>query len=456
MFSVVFLCVAARQLQRNQAIEILPSLVWYLIIVVPFMLTHAGFSDDFLRAHAQGIFITASALLVADANGIIKKRQLAPSPFSAGQTCIFAYTGLAVLLALQGYHLAKMPRIPMLESILHSGISEMELKVMREYSSKLLPISPIFIYAFEISLRILAPLVIVAFMQQRRYVIAAVVLGIELLYSFATLAKGPCLILILSIILLCYGMLPLVWRKIANIAASVILLALGVVVVWILRIHSMSPVSYRPLPQEIPKISRTSPFTLSDKFRLNDYNNILNTKLSDFERVLFSTVVYRSILTPVDVSHRWYIFYPEVYGSYLGIGDLIPGARSAPNFMHPSNRVGLWAYRDRFPDKYAPSVHAYASADADAHARFGFAGFLWLAAIIISLRRLSYYLRFAGFFGDSFHIMLIGLFVAIISNGSIQALLVSSGGILLIAVPLVIHILSRMNNSPHQVVNNGA
>jgi hypothetical protein len=185
------------------------------------------------------------------------------------------------------------------------------------------------------------------------------------------------------------------------------------------------------------QILRAQPFAITDHHRSLDPH--LNKLAGPFGRAV-NYVMYRTVLAPVEVSHRWYIFYPEIHGSYLGFYGLTPSSRNDPMFQHPANKVAIWSYASRFPNKYLHSAYAYASIDADAWARWGKIGLIGVAFILLVFRIVAGNVRLEGRFGDSIYTAFLVVFSFSLPMASLQALLQAQGAFYFWLLPIFVWI----------------
>ena len=106
-------------------------------------------------------------------------------------------------------------------------------------------------------------------------------------------------------------------------------------------------------------------------------------------------LTYRTVLTPVDVSFRFYQYFTfesERRRDWLEIITL----REDPK---GTNIVGNWAFTERFPSKYTQYIDAYTSIDADSFSIFGIWGVLIAGLLLCTLRYSFTILRFKSQFG---------------------------------------------------------
>ena len=91
---------------------------------------------------------------------------------------------------------------------------------------------------------------------------------------------------------------------------------------------------------------------------------------------------YRIFLTPVEVSNHWYDYFdgnPSQKRNFLDIFE-------RTNSEQASNKVGVWAYTDRFPASYGKTISANGSIDADANSIAGIPAVLISAMLLFLFR----------------------------------------------------------------------
>ena len=87
---------------------------------------------------------------------------------------------------------------------------------------------------------------------------------------------------------------------------------------------------------------------------------------------------YRIFLTPVEVSNHWYDYFDGNPSEKRHILDIF----ERTNSKQASNKVGIWAYTERFPGSYGKTISANGSIDADA---FSLGGILSIAIVALLL-----------------------------------------------------------------------
>lgn len=336
------------------------------------------------------------------------------------------------------------------------SIQSQELSLLREDSSKLLKVPQPFIYACQTAI-ILTPVVAFLLYYQGSWILAVVLTLFSLFYSRATLAKGPLLVLLSLYLCVGWAQLSRRTRRILFTGGLAVLLPVAISATLFLTRHPFSILNFR-VPEATQEAILKHPlrpirpgqltFALTDHYRLLDdfrfqdqYRDV--PPLTEYQKQI-NYFSYRAFLTPVEVSHRWYTFFPDVYGGYLGSYGLTRATRNSPTFQHPSNLVGIWAYMDRFPKYYFKSLHAYASADSDAYSRWGVPGLLVIGLVIFAIRLLLSAVRDQSLAGSCLYYASILLLGINLPQASIQAILVAHGLALFIVLAACVSLRSRL------------
>lgn len=324
------------------------------------------------------------------------------------------------------------------------------LAQLREESSKLSGLPRPFIYLCQAGV-FLTPALVLALWRLGFWYLSLPLCFFGLFYAQSTLSKGPILVSLFLYGILLWPRLTVQWRRPSfRLAVGIGFLGLC----WGLfhiTLHPLGLLRYRVPDQAQQAVTEEARRQLGDKpvpaFTLADHSRLMDDlvepgQLSFLERKM-NYLVYRVFLTPVEVSHRWYAYFPRASGGFLGLGSLL-GHGDRP---HPSNEVGVWAYQSRFPKRYLSSVHAYGSADADAYARGGVLA-LFMAVFFIGLLRAALgewmsplpLLRDLTITGT----VLLGLFLPM---ASLQALIAAQGVGLIVAVVLTAEAVHRIKHS---------
>ena len=368
-------------------------------MLAPFAFLAPSFAPEAVGRQGLGIVVFFLALIVGDVWSA-RRRSFDSQRVKLPPKIVHMFQVLAlVAVGLQAFHLAIMPTIPLLSKFAFGG---KEISILREESSKLLLIPAYYKYLFQLTYTFLAPVCIFVFVSEKRWVSTGLLFSATLFYAAATAATQPGVIFFLIVIAMIWPLLPLFWRK--QIVRSTVCIGAMVTILAsaFLLFHPRSILKHldfqvadeklAPIEHLVPfKIDKVPAVTVIDRYRLYHHSpTYIVEKL--WERKI-NGLFYRIIMTPVEVSHRWYHLFP-VGGEHLGLYGLTAESRVRPGYRHPSNIVGLWAYYQRMPGAYLESVHAYGSIDADAYARWGVAGIL-VAALLVLLLRLG-----LGFFAS--------------------------------------------------------
>ena len=438
-------------------IDLLPSLAWIFFMVLPFIGQKSSFDSIHTNTQAFGILLFGFALLVSDyLSG--KRAHKVPLPLDEHTILYIGYGLFALTLAVQWFHLNMMPKVPLFEWLMGAANSPLSYAEMREQSSKLLHV-PIWIqHAFQLSIVFSSPLALVILLNYRKYLLALVLISTTLVYSFTTLARWPITLFAAICIIVFLRSLPQRSRYRFGMALLILLTPIIIYAAHFLFSHPASVLNYRLAADSLETQGNVSPALLNDHriqnlraqpFTITDHHRRLGIDLNEAAGSLGRAInyfVYRAVLTPVDVSHRWYIYYPDIHGSYVGFYGLTPSSRNDEKFQHPSNQVCLWAYVSRFPDKYLPSCHAYASIDADAWARGGYLGLITVSLLLLIFRLMAGYFRLEGQMGDSIYVAFLVVFSFSLPIASIQALMQSQGTLYYWFIPIAFLIYDRSRN----------
>ena len=415
-----------KHIKRRDAWELMPSGAWSVLMVLPFSIQQAGFSQQHLPIHALGLFLVGGALLVGDTLQIGSKTPQRTMKDSF-QTATVAYVIMLAVLLLQASHLCLMPQIPLLAKYFGKSGSSSDLVALREASSKYLEVSPVYIYLCYASLIVLAPLGVAMLIRTKRWFPAGLLFVTSLFYSGSTLEKSPLYVFLVLCFIFCFAGLQENWRRrlLRWLVGGAILG--GSVVAHFLIFNERSIFNYQVSPGRwAGKMSMRPPVvSIADRWRIMNIEG-LDLALSPFQRTV-NYCIYRVFLAPVEVSHWWYLYYPEVHGSYLGWDGLTPSSRKASSFQHPANRLGRWAYLSRYPSLYRSSLHAYASVDADAYARWGTGGLFIVAWLVLAFRMAIKYFRSGGYWGTCLNIAILFVLAETMPRASLQAALVANG-----------------------------
>ncbi|MDC0980119.1 hypothetical protein OAQ84_00140 [Bdellovibrionales bacterium] len=424
--------------------EFFPSFMWASIMVVPLIFQTPTFDQEFILTQSIGTSLFFIIFFLGDS---IRIRRLSIKGLGKKvDLWKIALALLAISFPLQIYHLYKMPQIPLMAKLqeVASNFSPLIFKqlptnlnesahymMLREASSKNLSINPLLLYVMQSTLTVAIPIVLLFLFRLKKYMLFIFTLLIVIFYSRSTLAKAPLYIFCFSFLIM---VIPLINKR----TLRIILKTFSVTSVFLMGficyflVFNTKSLFYLKIPQkhraeclsgekplrECPRI-----ITLGDKYRFGfnpeGTKNIFQKNVNFF--------MYRIFLVPSEVSHHWYTFFPKINNGHLGWYGLSQETRNSSSFQHPANRLGLWAYNSRFPEKYFKTIRAYTSIDSDAYARWGYLGFIFISLTMLLLRLYWKWIRIDGQIGRAIYylgLIIIGINVC---QGSLFAILVSQG-----------------------------
>ncbi len=416
-----------------------PSMSWAVFMQLPFILVSDSFHEETAQAQRAGILLVAIALLTADAITASYGTSRSDMSRKSARLSEEAMTiGLGLLvICLPIYHISEANNLPILK-LISSQETVAETVLNREAFGKLLDVPTIAKYAFNWVLTLFSPLLIGLLAYRNRTGLAVAIFCWTSVYATMSTAIQPLLTFIVFTSFVVVAVSSEKAKKVARWGGLALLF--GIASVGVIRTIEISG------EHSLRSQSTQGRQQLMDIATFND--GIRNVTIADAYRLarsqqetgpikLLDYLTYRTMLTPVEVSYYWYAYFPEVWGDYRDLGELI-GNRS-DGITHAANRVGLWAYRERFPEQYAVSNSSYASLDADAFAFGGTAGTV-IASFFLFCGRLL-----GGVFGSRVWKGIparlvsaqIGLFLI---SASLQAILVAQGLVmflLLIAILII-------------------
>ena len=427
--------------QVDAIVEFAPSTGWLMLMLWPLLYQYSDFHPATRYLQLAAVSIIFLLLFLSDLlcfQRSVKRVRVVDN--RVGKSWLI-YMGIFSLVPV-AVHLYLMPKIPLLSWVFENEAARGSLVLLREGAAKLLDVPTAVKYLFVWPLVILAPMYIVVAFWAGYWGLALMGLVIASLYAVATLAKFP-LVLLWSTCLFASCTLPSRFRRILS-AAWIGAVLLGVAGVSILLLsgaldfmkispaHVQSSV-FSEMKEDDPR--RT--LTLGDVARLESPEAAQQRSVAIN---LATSALYRVWLTPSDVSHRWYQYFTYVKKEPLGFHNFFP--TKAMRSEAPSREVGIWAYQERFPDKYGATISAYASFDADAFARGGVWGVMLATILLLLVRVGAAFLLAAHPVGlVSYGVLLCGLAI-LPSSASLQAMLGAHGLFLIFIFLLVLRVWS--------------
>ena len=419
-------------LRGGRPLELLPSTFWGLSAIIPFLYLRQDFPPDVAGTQAMGIAIAGFALLVGDVASLVffsgRDRPLA-APGKLDRQLIFALLALAAFtILLPVIHVSLQERIPLLTRLFETGSTPRELSAEREQFSKLLHVPGFIKIMFNWVLVVAAPPLIVSLIALRRYMLAALAMLWSALYALLSLAAFP---LVLTGFCCAVGLVSfrgLRWQRafmLALVAGGVVWMGAGVY-----RAHVFND-WYRTLDKSSIPAARWErlkasdlPLTPGDIDRIQDPGTPLSVKPTFGTRV--DNLLRRSVLIPMEVSDRWYAYFPTQSAGFRKWGELLPWMRGS-TWVHPAHAVAQWGYRRLFPERYTESTMAYASIDADAYSLGG----LFTVAFVLSglaVLRISFAaLGRSDLLSKALYYCGLGALAIFPFQASLQAMLISQG-----------------------------
>jgi len=440
-FVVAYTMGIAWNIFRKNDVEMLPSLIWLLLMVVPFVVQFDTFPENRRLIQAFGVMFIGICLLVGDSINVGQVAQETKVSPLLGRWLGNYWLYAVLFLIMAVYHLSLLSHIPLVAKYVYGVVDSRELSQMREETSKLLVVPALLKYAFTWTVNIIAPLAVVLAIRQRHYSWALSFIGLAGLYAAMSLAKAP--LSILAIVLIATLVYRGTYRR--RLYGYLAMTLLCAPIVWdahnFFVSNPLSIFNWKPVPEAVaalglPEDDPRKQLTIGDRSRLMPLQASNESPLTAREKA-YNYYAYRVFLGPADVSSRWYQFYPAYSAGFVGLQGLT-FAGQAHAESHPARRVGKWAYTERFPDKYLETVQAYASVDADAYARFGVVGVIAAGVILVVLRLLLKVFRVTSYLSETLYVIGLVLYGLLWPMASLQAVLVSNGLVVVLGMMFLI------------------
>ncbi|WLS01481.1 hypothetical protein [Shinella oryzae] len=433
--------------RHGKLLQAFPSLSWLVFMQVPFAIQASGLIADIARTQAFGIAIIGLFLIGGDLVSLLRSHGSSSAsglkPDRRGLLLFLAALCTLLIVWLPIYHLAHVAEIPLLDAF--SGGLSKQTSESRERFGKLLEVPRIYKISFNWIITVFGPLLValsLGLIRKRALRLAAIGVIFAWLSCYAVLstAKQPLLAFIVfaAVVSSDYwsSWLQLVIRR-TVVAGFVAFMAFSVY-------YSAELVSYQNSIGSYSKAYRdliANVYTKNDLrgFSIGDVNRSIDSNKEPLYLRVPHYIVYRTFLTPVEVAYHWYAYFPSVGGGWRTPAELV--GIFPPGLTHAANRVGVWAYVERFPDHYLNSVSAYSSLDADA---YSFGGLLYVAAagLVVFGMRMAAMLADISSFGRAVSALLICQIGMFAMSASVQAILVAQGAGLLVLLSVVIWCLS--------------
>jgi hypothetical protein len=366
----LFALVAAVAVKKQNLIQATPSLVWFALMTLPFIFEWSFFPSGPRTAQSIGLFFVSSALAAGDLVALKIKssesQKVIQSDFSSNRL-IYLLSALVVVIPIINFWLSGS--IPILDQYF-GGFNPNQVSQDRENFVKLLQVPYLLKVLFHWVSAIFGPICVLWFYLMKRRVIATLLLIWVVFYSLSSSADGPIVIFCWAILFATVFALSHL-RNLGNFLAGGIAVALIAVIgsgVWL-----GSTVINR---QSECGVKAQSGFTPGDVMRSCSTENeiIINP--------IVNRLGYRLFLTPVEVANHWYDYFDGDPSQKRKLSDIL----QRQNSKQASNKVGIWAYTERFPAHYGQSISANGSIDADAYSLGGLFSIFIVALILLSIR----------------------------------------------------------------------
>ena len=336
-------------------------------------------------------------------------------------------------------HISIAPQIPLWATVVNGVSDATELLVMRERAVKLLNTSPFLKYWFNWAIVVIAPATVALAFYMRKNTAAIFLWFMSVVYAVMALAKAPVILLVGGLLVATAFLRPR-WGRWLMSLTILSLILFGLIGGVILKSDTYSLINYIPpshgdalwpsMAQDDPRravnqgdIARLRPLEV-------EYKRPYISRKVEY-------LIYRAFLGPSDVSNRWYQYFIYRSQKSQGLHGLLPWDRTEGE-VAPSREVGLWAYQERFPEKYMSSINAYASMDADAYSRGGFVGVLYVTILAAFVRLLACFLIIPHPLSKILYGIILSGYCLLPASGSLQAVLGSNGLIFALLLMLLL------------------
>jgi hypothetical protein len=349
-----FALVAGFAVRKQKLIQAAPSLVWFALMTLPFIYQFQFFSASPRMSQSIGLFINSTALALGDylSIKINKSDGIQVQIRSSHSRIIYFLTFLVISIPAFHYWVAGI--IPILDQYF-GGATPDQISQDRENFVKLLDVPYLLKVLFHWVSAIFGPICILWFYIMKRKLIAALLLVWVVFYTLSSSADGP-------IVIFCWALVFAAVFALSNRLNLKNYLAVGISAALLIVIASGIWLGETAISRESEcGVVATQGFTPGDVMRSCSAEN----------EILLNPVVnrlgYRVFLTPVEVSNHWYDYFDGSPSEKRKLLDVF----ERENSKQASNKVGVWAYLERFPQSYGQTINANGSIDADAYSLGG-------------------------------------------------------------------------------------
>jgi hypothetical protein len=403
--------------------EFLPSFLWGALMLFPFVMQWYFVPANLVVQQGLMVFFAFFAFVVSD---IFCYKINIDHDFSVvNDYDVRPWIFVFVIIVFVSFfiHINLAEKIPLFDFFMNKDGGG---AVSREAFSKLLDVPIVFKYLLNWSLLVFAPLACVLLVFRKNYFCSIIVFVVCAFYSILATAKTPLIFFVIMFFMAFSYVYPRARSRV--LVSALVLFAVFFFVLVIGLFNGGASLFSENDGNEINAIESIGGLASDDPrkvFSLGDRYRVV-TKFQEDQRGFFKKkseyIFYRVFLTPSDVSCRWYQYFSNIK-SPLGLSSVF---KSDPENA-PSRSVGLWAYRDRFPDKYLYSINAYASIDSDGFARGGVIGAIFAILILVFFRVAARLLLVNNPLSLGAYGVVLGLISVLSASASVQAILFAQG-----------------------------
>jgi hypothetical protein len=366
----LFALVAGIAVKKQNLIQATPSLVWFALITLPLIFEWSYFPPNPRAAQSVGIFFIALALATGDLVALkIKSSELprGSDSFFSNNRLIYFLSALVVLIPIINFWLSGS--VPILDQYF-GGFNPSQVSLDRENFVKLLEVPYLLKVLFHWVSALFGPICVLGFYLKKRPVIASFLLIWVVFYSLSSSADGP-------ILIFCWVTLFATVYALSNFKTLGNYLTSGIAVALIAVVGSGVWLGTTAIDRQNEcGVRAQSGFTPGDVMRScpTEREIIINP--------IVNRLGYRLFLTPVEVANHWYDYFDGDPSEKRNVSDIF----QRQNSKQASNKVGIWAYTERFPLHYGQSISANGSIDADAYSLGGLPSVFLIALILLFIR----------------------------------------------------------------------
>jgi len=366
----LFALVAGFAVRKQKLIQAAPSLVWFALMTLPFIFEWRFFPSSPRSSQSIGLLLISTALAAGDFFAIRIKGSVSETNIKLDRSYSgLIYLGTALVVVIPIIHYQLSDSIPILDQYF-GGFNPNQVSTERENFIKLLDVPYLVKVLFNWVTAIFGPIIIIWFYLMKRFLFAILLLFWVAFYALSSSADAP-------IIILCWALLfALVYaihknRNLSNYLTMGIATALIAVIVSGIWLANAAVAT-----QSDCGVKAQSGFTPGDVMRSCSTENQI------FINPLVNRLGYRVFLTPVEVSNHWYDYFDGTPSEKRKLLDVF----ERENSKQASNKVGIWAYSERFPQSYGQTISANGSIDADAYSLGGIFGAFIVALLLLLIR----------------------------------------------------------------------